>query len=749
MKKKNVGFLLVATICAASLQSTEITNATTGITTAEGLSTCLADTTQDNCELSGDFELGTTLSITRDVTILGNNYTITRAAGFTDSLFTTTSETNVTINGLKIDGNAPDWTVDTTPENIQFYFNACASASDCRVYGGYTFTPGENDVAASASIINNAGNLTIKNSQIKNAYNTNSGGAITTTGDLTIDESTFEHNTAHSGGAIYNKTATTKVTITNSNFNNNNAGHTSGFSNPQKSGGAIASNSDELTIKDSTFSNNTAQNDGGAVKTAKANLVIEDSNFNNNKTSNDGSAIRLGIDPTNSTPIVHATASIKGSNFDGNISLGSYWPNNQVKPGTDIPAKSNSEGAISFYSAGYSTIELKDSTFKNGKASWGSALSAYTECSASDIQKFGEHNCQGAEYLLDNITVSDNMTDADSIYIYTDKDVTIKNSSISRNTPAAISIYSTADITVSDTEISNNGSETAKNTAIFSKSANLTLDNVTYSENAGRIVSDNKNTTIKDSTLSGTKNQSALYIYSAANGSTNTVTIDNTKIIDNTTSANGAGIYASNKANADLVINLTGTTEITGNAATHTEESGNNGTGGGISIINSNSGTVTLNVDDTVKLEQNEASISGDDISVKSNGDSGSVTLNLPKSFMADDADNRADDDSTLTQQQLSVTSGQTLNIANAPRSSYIAQDDSSDDDADTNNTDDADTDTTSTDDTATNTADDSNNESTKASNPITLDNGFNVIFIAIIATAATAIAAASLRKRK
>ena len=78
------------------------------------------------------------------------------------------------------------------------------------------------------------------------------GGAIVNDGELSIVNSTFSHNSADSGGAIYNRDGT--VSISDSAFSNNTAGW----------GGAI-NDYGELSIVNSSFSGNSADISGGAI----------------------------------------------------------------------------------------------------------------------------------------------------------------------------------------------------------------------------------------------------------------------------------------------------------------------------------------------------------------------------------------------------------------------------------------------------------------------------------------------------
>ncbi|MCA9946919.1 MAG: hypothetical protein KC449_25735, partial [Anaerolineales bacterium] len=81
--------------------------------------------------------------------------------------------------------------------------------------------------------------------------------SVAGTGDFTVNQATLQHGEAANGGAIANDTGAT-LTVTNSVFSNNSANNR---------GGAIYSFAYEvtLTVMNSTFSDNVAGGSGGAI----------------------------------------------------------------------------------------------------------------------------------------------------------------------------------------------------------------------------------------------------------------------------------------------------------------------------------------------------------------------------------------------------------------------------------------------------------------------------------------------------
>lgn len=130
--------------------------------------------------------------------------------------------------------------------------------------------------------------LTIESSTIQNSHGDSNGGAVLTPGDITVSNSTFTNNSAEeSGGAIY---AGGKIDVDNSTFTNNTAGD---------SGGAIATHSSEtITVTNSQFQTNEAAGisdssyaGGGAIKGGAGVLQVNGSKFSENTSDLNGGAI--------------------------------------------------------------------------------------------------------------------------------------------------------------------------------------------------------------------------------------------------------------------------------------------------------------------------------------------------------------------------------------------------------------------------------------------------------------------------
>jgi CSLREA domain-containing protein len=115
------------------------------------------------------------------------------------------------------------------------------------------------NIASGGAIFNNEGTTTITNSFISNnsaGTILNAGGIYNSYGALTISGSTFYNNSGYNGGGIFN-IGSGSVTVTNSTFSANTA---------ENRGGGIMNFSDgSLTLNHSTFFGNSAGDSGGGI----------------------------------------------------------------------------------------------------------------------------------------------------------------------------------------------------------------------------------------------------------------------------------------------------------------------------------------------------------------------------------------------------------------------------------------------------------------------------------------------------
>jgi predicted outer membrane repeat protein len=127
--------------------------------------------------------------------------------------------------------------------------------------------------------------LVIKNGKMTGTSYTNFGGAMYLDGScqVTIENSVLKDNSAYQAGAI-NARPDTRLTILASEFVSNSA---------QTNAGAISAYWVTLTVRNSTFANNTAIYSGGVVYINSVGTYLFESNSFINNNAQDGGAIRI------------------------------------------------------------------------------------------------------------------------------------------------------------------------------------------------------------------------------------------------------------------------------------------------------------------------------------------------------------------------------------------------------------------------------------------------------------------------
>lgn len=168
--------------------------------------------------------------------------------------------------------------------------------------------------------MNMGGNLTSQPASMKIAGSTFSGntaqngGAIYNGGELTVDGTSFDGNNAEKGGAIYN---TGKLTVTNSNFSANEANSLDG-------GAIFNGNGGELTIEGGLFSGNIAQistentGRGGAIyNTGTSTVNISGATFDGNSADKGGAISNAGTGSSGQITIADSTFTNNEALTDG------------------------------------------------------------------------------------------------------------------------------------------------------------------------------------------------------------------------------------------------------------------------------------------------------------------------------------------------------------------------------------------------------------------------------------------------
>ncbi|WP_157082479.1 beta strand repeat-containing protein, partial [Methanobrevibacter cuticularis] len=269
--------ILIATILLLAISlnaSFAINNTTTG-----GINTAINGASPgDTVNLDpGNYTGGNNRGITinKNVTIQGNGSAadvIIDALG-SNRIFIISNNLNVTFinitfaNGRSTDGGAI----------YNQYFATTMTFINC------TFT-NNNATRWGGAISNNGANMIVNGSTFINNKATNQGGAIYNTGgvNMSVSGSTFINNSAGYGvGASYGGTIrndAANFSVSGSTFINSSAVY----------GGAIftTDTGPNVSVRDSNFTNNTANLFGGAISTQGTNMSVSGSIFINNKATN-------------------------------------------------------------------------------------------------------------------------------------------------------------------------------------------------------------------------------------------------------------------------------------------------------------------------------------------------------------------------------------------------------------------------------------------------------------------------------
>ena len=129
--------------------------------------------------------------------------------------------------------------------------------------------------------------ITIKDITLKNGFSQKNGGAICSSGRVSLINSRFIENTASWGGAVSCEAG--EMEISSSTLTNNSASN----------GGAIYSKASRLTVENTCLKNNSALNIGGATYIEGGETAMEKSALNSNSAGYFGGAIATSIGNVN------------------------------------------------------------------------------------------------------------------------------------------------------------------------------------------------------------------------------------------------------------------------------------------------------------------------------------------------------------------------------------------------------------------------------------------------------------------
>lgn len=229
-----------------------------------------------------------------------------------------------------------------------------------------------NSVSSGGAIYTTGGSITVDNSTFTSnttsASNTD-GGAIYTDSDTQITNSTFTKNSAKSeGGAIMVGDGNTPIVeISDSNFGSD----LTADANTAYIGGAIsAENNTALSIKNSTFKNNSASWGGGAIYSNSGDLRISNSIFDANNALQAGGIFNMNESKIYDSSFINNTGGAI-CNFNANLYV---VANNEEVLFANNTHASGYGGAINTAGNAYLIANTSGLTFRNNSATVGNDI---------------------------------------------------------------------------------------------------------------------------------------------------------------------------------------------------------------------------------------------------------------------------------------------------------------------------------------------------------------------------------------
>ena len=465
---------------------------------------------ENDIKFTSDIVFDDKITVSSNIKIDGNNHNFNRKAGYTGNLFTISSAGSLEISNVKIDLGAPGWSMD--------YDNRYYTQANNKGYVRVPVIDDAGDITASASLISNAGNLKIVNSEIKNGRSTASGTIINGAGNNEIINTTFEHIfSSKNGGMLYVNGGTTIL----KDFHAKEG--VSGLPSSSATGAVLyIIGGTLLDAKNILIEDNFTQGNG-AMFISRTNTVMDEVTFKHNMCGNDGSAISM------ESSVEGKTFSLTNGVFEDNIgfadtgqSMGTIW-------------------LAKWPSTADTPIKFKNVVFKNNKNKCGGGIAdigysdTYVEFdnvevldNNSEVQSGSFIYGQQANYTIKNSKFHDNSINAGGVIYTLVSSVNIDNCEFYNNNTnkAGGSIYSSGGIvTITNTTFNNNTSGT-QGGAIFFRSyyedfpSELRIENSTIKDNSS---SEGGGIAITD--------YSGLY--------SSVIIDDKTKIYDNTASTSG------------------------------------------------------------------------------------------------------------------------------------------------------------------------------------------------------------------
>jgi hypothetical protein len=314
---------------------------------------------------------------------------------------------------ITIDGGPSGVTVDGNNASRVFQVDSGVQTAFDHLSVAHGQAP-SSSASARGGGVSNDGTLTIRNCVFDSNTAINSsgggGGAISSTGTLSLTDSTVRSNRSSIGGGVF---STGTLTVSRSTFRSN-VGNTS-FSG---AGGAIYSTG-TLTVADSTFTSNSSRNNGGAICGFAGTVTVSGSTFTSNSSRSGG-----GID-FSSQDTLTVTDSVFTSNhglYGGGLStIGTVTVSNCTFDANASLQLGGTAGAI--FNAGTLTLSnstlTANSSFADGGGLENSGTLTVSNCTLSgNSAGAGPASHGGGIYNSGTLTVSSSTLTANRVLGY-------------------------------------------------------------------------------------------------------------------------------------------------------------------------------------------------------------------------------------------------------------------------------------------------------------------------------------------
>lgn len=476
------------------------------------------------------------------------------------------------------------------------------------------------------------------------------GGAIFLGAETktTISNTIFKDNTSNSaGGAIATRagdTSTATLDITGSSFKNNIA----------KNGGAIAhSSTGAMSIKDTSFENNNATTDGGALFINNAsNTTIDNVAFNNNTAAGQGGAIRSTLGAN--VDIKSSTFTKNSADWYGAITHGVSGGMMNITDSVFTENEAGSGGAVANYAGknANSGMTITNTQFISNKATLndddgGGALFLGAESKTNIQNSVFKDNYSGTVGGAIATRIGNGVNDNSKATL----DITgstFENNNARTNGGAIYnSLYNSASnngsVNISSNNFINNTAG-SRGGAIYTEktadrnggSANMTIDNSNFQGNSAQIggaiahhsegLIDVKNSTFtgNNATIQG---GAIVSMRNNTNPDAIVLNVENVVFNNNEAGAEGGAIWSGSKTNiTNAVFNGNKTT---GTTLSETPNYQTDEEGGGAVFVGSNSATSITGSSFT----NNESGTVGGAIATRSNAtNNGTTSLDITSS---------------------------------------------------------------------------------------------------------------------